>query len=69
MGNGIMFHKGKCFGNMDCSTGKFTGTCNLHFYVRDKFGDPYDWFDVTPGEQGGGTPYKLTLDTNISRSF
>ena len=69
MGNGKMFNKGTCTATMNCQTKEMHGTCSLHFYVRDWFKDPYDWFDIIPGEQGGGTPYRLSLDTNITRSF
>lgn len=69
VGNGEIFNKGKCHGFMDCGTGMWFGTCDLHFYVRDWFKDPWDYFDIIPGEIETGTPYRINADWNVSESW
>jgi len=62
MGKGSLYNMGFCEGTMDCKKNKWSGLCSLHFYVRDRFKDPWDYFDWIPGDYETGTPYKLYAD-------
>lgn len=44
IGNGDLFNKGTCYGSLVCNTGEFHGSCSLHFYVRDRYPNPWDYF-------------------------
>ena len=65
IGNGDLFNKGTCYGSLVCNTGEFHGSCSLHFYVRDRYHNPWDYFSLL--EKIGtsyetGTPYRIHAD-------
>ena len=69
IGNGQLFNQGSCSGIMDCGSTNWTGTCQLRFYIRDWFQDPYDFFDVIPGTYDPGTPYRIWGDWDENRNY
>ncbi len=69
IGDGILFNKGVCSGTYDCRSGKITGKCDIPFYIRDKYQDPLDIFDLIDGNYEVGTAYSIRGDWTVSRSF
>lgn len=63
LGDGELFNKGKCRGEANCRTSKWSGTCSLLFYIRDWFADPYGV------NLESGTPYRINGDWNESISW
>jgi hypothetical protein len=68
IGRGRLFNEGTCWGNLDCSqSGRsgYSGICQLHFYVRDRFDDACDAFNLVPdiiGKIDTGTAFKIRAD-------
>lgn len=64
IGRGVLFNNGSCSGFMDCKTGQGHGSCDFPFYIRDRFEDPLDVFNITPGkyELPGAASYGIRGD-------
>lgn len=69
IGDGTLFNKGECNGAMNCKTKQMSGHCGLHFYIRDQFQDPYDFFDLIKGNTETGVPYQIRGDFREYQSW
>ncbi len=69
IGKGMLFNKGTCAGFADCTNKKWSGGCELHFYIRDKFEDPWDVFNIIPGTFDTGNPYSIHGDWDASERW
>ena len=70
MGLGQLYSKGPCNAILNCKTGQFTGKCDLQFYVRDAFANPWDVFkNKFPFPIETGYPYKIRGDWDQTLSW
>ena len=69
MGGGVLFNQGVCEGTLNCKSRKLAGKCVIRFYIRDKYEDPADLFDLIPGRIDWGAPYRIKGDWNRTYSF